>query len=92
MRESQRELRALAGRLLRAQETERRRIARELHDDLNQRLALLAVELDLLGQQPPDSRAELGGRIHELSSEVKQLSSAVHGLSHNLHPSKLEQL
>jgi signal transduction histidine kinase len=92
LRESQRELRALTGRLLQAQETERRRLARELHDDLNQRLALLAVELDLLGQKPTDSRAELGARLHELSSQVKQLSSAMHGLSHNLHPSKLEQL
>jgi signal transduction histidine kinase len=92
LRDSQRELRALTGRLLQAQETERRRIARELHDDLNQGLAVLAVELDLLGQKPPESGAELGGRMHELSSLVKQLSSTVHDLSHNLHPSKLEQL
>ncbi len=92
LRESQRELRALTGRLLQAQETERRRIARELHDDLNQSLALLAVELDLLGQAPPKSMAWLGGRMSELSAQVKQLSSAVHDLSHNLHPSKLEQL
>jgi signal transduction histidine kinase len=92
LRESQRELRALTGRLLQAQETERRRIARELHDDLNQSLALLAVELDLLGQAPPESAARLGRRLNELSARVKQLSSAVHDLSHNLHPSKLEQL
>jgi signal transduction histidine kinase len=92
LRESQRELRALTGKLLQAQETERRRIARELHDDMNQRLALLAVELDLLGQTPPESAAQLGGRVHELSAQVKQLSSAVHDLSHNLHPSKLGQL
>jgi PAS domain S-box-containing protein len=93
LRESQRELRALTGRLLQAQETERRRIARELHDDLNQSLSLLAVELDLLGQAPPGAEAaELCGRLDELSARVKQLSSAVHDLSHNLHPSKLEQL
>lgn len=92
LRESQRELRALAGRLLQAQETERRRIARELHDDLNQSLALLAVELDLLSQAPPESAARLGVQMNELSARVKQLSSTVHDLSHNLHPSKLEQL
>jgi signal transduction histidine kinase len=92
LRETQRELQALPGRLLQAQEAERRRIARELHDDLNQGLALLAVELDLLGQRPPESAAELGGRLHGLSAHVKQLSSDVHDLSRNLHPSKLEQL
>jgi PAS domain S-box-containing protein len=92
LRETQRELRALTGRLLQVQEAERRRIARELHDDLNQSLALLAVELDLLGQVPPETAARLGTRLNELSARVKQLSSAVHGLSHNLHPSKLEQL
>ncbi len=92
LRDSQRELRALTGRLLRAQETERRRIARELHDDLNQGLALLAVELDLLRQKPPESPGGVGGRLQELSARVKQLSSSVHDLSHQLHPSKLEQL
>ena len=91
-RESQNELRMLTGRLLKAQELERRRIARELHDDLNQSLALLAVELDLLGQTPADSTAQFDARARELSARVKQLSSAVHDLSHQLHPSKLEQL
>lgn len=92
LRDSQRELRALTGRLLQAQETERRRIARDLHDDLNQSLSLLSVELDLLGQKPPQSAAQLGGRLEELLARVKQLSSSVHDLSHQLHPSKLEQL
>jgi len=92
LRESQRALQELTGRLLHSQETERRRIARELHDDLNQSLALLSVDLDLLGQKPPESVNQLAGRIHDLSSRVRQLSSSVHGLSHQLHPSKLEQL
>jgi signal transduction histidine kinase len=92
LRQSERELRAVTGRLIHAQEEERRRIARELHDDLNQGLALLAIELDLLAQKPPGSDALLGDRLHELSGRVKQLSSVVHELSHLLHPSKLEQL
>jgi signal transduction histidine kinase len=92
LRESQHELRVLTGRLLQAQETERRRIARELHDDLSQSLALLSVELDLLGQKPPGSVALFGGRVQELSAQVKQLSSSVHDLSHQLHPAKLGQL
>jgi PAS domain S-box-containing protein len=90
--ESQTELRLLTGRLLRAQEAERRHIARELHDDLNQDLALLAVELDLLSQRPAESPARFAEVAREMSARVKQLSSTVHDLSHQLHPSKLEQL
>jgi signal transduction histidine kinase len=90
LRSSREELQLLTGRLLEAQEAERRRIARELHDDINQDLALLAVELDVLARTPPDSRT--GERVRELSARVKELSSAVHDLSHQLHPAKLEHL
>ncbi len=92
LKKSQRELQLLTGRLMRAQEMERRRIARELHDDLSQNLALLSVEMELLGRQPPESSNGLGGRMQALSSRVKQLASTVHDLSRQLHPSKLEQL
>jgi PAS domain S-box-containing protein len=92
LRLSQVELRRLTGRLLQAQETESRRIARELHDDLGQGLALLTVELDLLRQKPLDVASQLGARIQALLGHVKQLSSSVHDMSHQLHPSKLEQL
>jgi signal transduction histidine kinase len=92
LQQSQRELLTLTGRLLQAQESERRRIARELHDDLNQGLALLAVHLDLLGQKPPESGPRFAERMWEMSDRVRQLSSVVHGVSTALHPSKLEQL
>jgi PAS domain S-box-containing protein len=90
--ENQQELQALTRKLLQAQEMERRLIACELHDDLNQSLALLSVEMDLLAQKPPESAMQLSGLLNEMSSRVKQLSSSVHDLSHQLHPSNLEQL
>ena len=92
LRASQRELQLLTGRLLEAQESERRRIARELHDDLNQALALVSMDLDLLSQRPPDSASQTAEWARELSERVKELSTTVHDLSHQLHPSKLEQL
>jgi PAS domain S-box-containing protein len=84
--------RNLSGRLIHAQEAERMRIARELHDDLSQSLALLAVELDMLGQKPPATSTKVSERMQELSTQVRNLSSGVHRLSHELHPAKLEQL
>jgi len=84
--------RDLGGRLINAQEDERHRIARELHDDLSQRLALLSVELEMFGQQPPAQREAIAGRMVEFSGMVKHLSSDIHRLAHELHPAKLDQL
>jgi len=92
LRASQRELRRLTGRLLETQESERRRVARELHDDINQGLALLAVEIDILARSPPETAAAVTDRLRELSARARGLSSSVHDLSHQLHPSTLEQL
>jgi two-component system sensor kinase FixL len=78
----------LSGRLIYAQEVERMRIARDLHDDLSQSLALLSVELEVFGQSQPARLV----KIQEFSAQVKRLSSEVHRLSHDLHPAKLEQL
>ena len=84
--------RNLSGRLIHAQEAEQTRRARELHDDLSQSLALLSVELELLGQSPPLDREQISARMQDFSAQVKRLSSEVHRLSHELHPAKLEQL
>src|SRR5262245_706038 len=92
LRVSQVALRRLTGQLMHAQEEESRRIARELHDDLGQGLALLTVEMELLRQKPAEPATQLGGRIQELVRQIRQLSSSVHELSHQLHPAKLEQL
>src|SRR5258708_1409344 len=79
-------------RLIGAQEQERTRIARELHDDIGQRLALLTVELGQLPQDSPDLPAEVGGRIDELRKQASEIAADVQSLSHELHSSKLEYL
>ncbi len=78
-------------RLIEAQEQERNRIARELHDDIGQRLAMLAVDLELLQQNPPDF-AEIRLRIGELQKQVSELATDTQSLSHELHSTKLEYL
>jgi PAS domain S-box-containing protein len=77
-------------RLIEAQEEERRRIARELHDDINQRIALLAVKLESLQLTLPTSVAEIRQAIGEASNETKSLGNDIQALSHRLHSSKLE--
>jgi PAS domain S-box-containing protein len=79
---------AVNRRLVAAEENERARIGRELHDDINQRLALLAIELDQLQERP----SEVAGRLRELRKEIDEISSDVQSLSHDLHSSKLEYL
>jgi PAS domain S-box-containing protein len=79
-------------RLIEAQETERTRIARELHDDINQRLAMVAIGLKMLKQDLPDSDQETSRRIEEASAQVSDLEIDIQALSHRLHSSKLEYL
>ena len=78
-------------RLIEAQERERARIARDLHDDIGQRLALLAVELEQL-QQNPRNLHEIRGRISQLQEQASEIASDIQSLSHELHSSKLEHL
>jgi PAS domain S-box-containing protein len=85
-------LSGMSRRLIEAQEQERARIARELHDDLGQRIALLANEMEQLQQKYPDLRAEVKGGIAELQKQTFQLGIDVQSLSHELHSSKLEYL
>ena len=78
-------------KLVEAEERERNRIARDLHDDIGQRLALLAVELDQLQQDLPDS-FEPRSRITALQEQIVEISTDVHAISHELHSSKIEYL
>lgn len=89
-RRAEQTLRDLSARLMTAQEQERSWLARELHDDLNQKLALLAVELEQLGQNPPESPSMLRDKTNELRKQTQVIASALHNLSHQLHPSQFK--
>jgi signal transduction histidine kinase len=82
-------IRDLGGRLLNAQEAERSRIARELHDDVGQQMALLAMDLQVLSafDQDPDGEAEQLAR--EALARTDTIAKTLHDLSHRLHPARL---
>ena len=82
-------IRDLGGRLLNAQEVERSRLARELHDDVGQQMALLTMDLQTLSafDQDPDGEAEKLAR--EALARTDNIARALHALSHRLHPAKL---
>lgn len=78
-------------RLIEAQEKERTRIGRDLHDDIGQRLALLAVELEQLHQDPPNL-PQVRYRIRELHQQTSEIATDIQSLSHELHSAKLQYL
>ena len=79
-------------KLVEAQEQERARIARELHDDVTQRLAMLAIEIEQVEELRPETSTEVRDWAHELSKRAKEISADVQLLSHELHSSRLEYL
>lgn len=96
LRSNQKDLQRLAGRLISAQEEELRRLSRELHDDLTQRLAVLAIEagklelqLHEMEQPPPDTSFRKVLRIKE---QLIRVSEDVHRISRQLHPTILDDL
>ena len=93
LRASYERIRDLGGRLLGAQEAERARIARELHDDISQQLTLLVLDLDFLATAHRNGDGDGDGTLAKVSREALAraagLASGVHQLSHRLHPAKL---
>jgi signal transduction histidine kinase len=85
-------LSTVSQRLIEAQEEDRARLARELHDDFSQRLAMLGMRLDRLMHKPSTSSAELRGELLQASQAVSELLKDLQALSHRLHSSKLELL
>lgn len=89
---SQKEVESLASRLILSQEEERSRIARELHDDIGQRLSMATSEVHVLEEfLRRNGRSQLKP-IEKLAKELDALTSDIHGLSHRLHSSQLQHL
>jgi signal transduction histidine kinase len=85
-------LRLLTGKLLRAQEEERRRIARDLHDGLNQQLALLTIELGMLSRKVAKEDPAISVQLLNLRDRAETISNELRQVSHQLHPAALEHL
>jgi PAS domain S-box-containing protein len=85
-------LSSVSRRLIEAQESERTRIARDLHDDIGQRLALLSVELAQLRELAAHSPVAIHHGIDAALSRTAEIAADVHALSHELHSSRLQLL
>jgi PAS domain S-box-containing protein len=89
---AQQALEKVSGQLIEAQENERRRIARDLHDDICQRLALLSMELDQANRGVNDSTDATKYRLKEIRQHCSEIAGDVQSLSHELHSSRLDYL
>jgi PAS domain S-box-containing protein len=89
---AQEALEKVGGRLLEAQEEERRHIARELHDDISQKLALLAMELARANRSVNGSPEATKQCLEQIRRHCSDVAHDVQSLSHQLHNSKLEYL
>jgi signal transduction histidine kinase len=92
LHQSHNQIRKLLGRLIDVQEAERRRISRELHDDLNQKIATLSVSISRLKRKLPMQDADLVEELDRLRETANGLTNEVRRLSHQLHPAVLEHL
>jgi signal transduction histidine kinase len=92
LRSSCAEAQHLAGRLMTTQESERYRLARDLHDNLGRKLALLCIEIERLGTRTSLSPTEIAASVAQLLERATDIAGDVHCLSHDLHPPKLDIL
>lgn len=86
------ELRALTARLFHAQDQERRRVSRELHDDLSQKVAKLQFDIERLQQDNSSKPMAMAKRLESLREQAGKLSDDVRRIAHQLHPSSLDHL
>jgi two-component system sensor histidine kinase UhpB len=92
LHQSHNQIRKLLGRLIDVQEAERRRISRELHDDLNQKIATLSMSISRLKRNIPMQEEELVDELDGLRETANSLTNEVRRISHQLHPAVLEHL
>ena len=92
LKESEQKLRGLTSQLLNAQESERRRIARDLHDDMGQVMVLLKLQLRILEGKVPAELSEAHKIIGEFRKHITEVIDNIHRLSHDLIPPILENL
>jgi signal transduction histidine kinase/integral membrane sensor domain MASE1 len=85
-------LSSVSRRLIEAQERERTRIARELHDDLSQRMALLQIGVEQLAENTIELSSHTRQQLHDIARVSTEVSSTIHNMSHQLHPYKLDTL
>ena len=86
----QNDVRTLAGKLLTVQDEERRRISRDLHDDVNQRLGAIGLQLDTLSRNLPGSPSVIRRRIRTIRHHVSELSDEVRELAYRFHQTTVE--
>jgi signal transduction histidine kinase len=91
-RRSEEKLQALRNRLTRAQEEERSRVARDLHDDIGQRLALLTIDLEQVKMASLKDSASVARELEVLVRTASEITTDVHNVSRRLHPSQVELL
>ena len=92
LRESERRLRRLSSQIMTAQETERRRISRELHDDLGGALAVLKLRMSFIEKSLRPDQAGLRGESRQIMEHIDQVIDNVARISRDLSPSILENL
>jgi signal transduction histidine kinase len=85
-------LSSVSRRLIAAQEQERTRIARELHDDLSQRMALLQIGVEQLAESTSELSPRTRQQLRDIAKVSTEISSSIHNMSHQLHPYKLDTL
>jgi PAS domain S-box-containing protein len=85
-------LEKVSGQLIEAQEKERSHLARELHDDICQRLALLSIRIEKVSQDWPTGQTPVGDQLKQIWQQCSTLTTDVQALSHELHPSILDHL